>query len=95
MGNATRPRSASSPKKNVEPMLNQIRRQMNNHRTEAIQLKKKFNNLGPKINSGSFNERDLVIMHLIPMRMQEIVQSQKALERMYQRLIRHQIEHGF
>jgi hypothetical protein len=95
MGNATRPRSAASPKKNVEPTLNRIRRQMNAHRTEIAQLQRKFNNLGPKINSGSFNERDLVVMHLIPMRVAEIVRNQKALNRAYQQLVRHQIEHGF
>jgi hypothetical protein len=32
---------------------------------------------------------------LIPRRMQEIVNEKKALDRMYAKLIRHQLTHGF
>lgn len=96
MGNATRQRSTpSSSKRNVEPNLNAIRRRQNQINNEARQLRQKFENIGPKINSGFFNERDLVIMHLIPRRLRELVQEKKMVDRMYWRLIRQQMTHGF
>jgi hypothetical protein len=94
MGNVTKPRKLS-PKRNVEPQLNAIRRRLPQLKNEANALQNAFKRLGPRINSGTFNERDLVAMELIPRRMQEIVNEKKALDRMYAKLIRHQLTHGF
>jgi hypothetical protein len=94
MGNVTKPRKLS-PKRNVEPHLNAIRRRLPQLKKEANALQNAFKRLGPRINSGTFNERDLVAMELIPRRMQEIVNEKKALDRMYAKLIRHQLTHGF
>jgi hypothetical protein len=96
MGNSTttKPRKLS-PKRNVEPHLNAIRRRLPQLKNEANALQNAFKRLGPRINSGTFNERDLVAMELIPRRMQEIVNEKKALDRMYAKLIRHQLTHGF
>lgn len=94
MGNVTQPRKPF-PKRNVEPHLNAIRRRLPQLKEEANALQNAFKRIGTKINSGRFNEEDLVTMELIPRRMQEIVNEKKALDRMYARLIRHQLTHGF
>ena len=96
MGNSTKTRPTRvSPKRNVEPQLNAIRRRIPQLRNEMNALQNAFKRVGQRINSGTFNERDIVVMHLIPRRVQEIIDEKRALDRIYWNLIRHQATHGF
>jgi len=92
MGNATRPRTSSSPKQNVSHLLNQVRRQMNNHRAEARNLRKEYNNMGPRFRSNTFTQNNVIRMHLIPAQLAAVVRSYKSLERLYWRLFRQQMD---
>lgn len=82
MGNATKSRTPAP-----QPIHNEINRRLRQIMNEANLHQRRYASLMRKINTGTFNEVNLIHLNALPSRMRALVNEKNRLERMQRRFI--------